>query len=517
MHGEAILAIDAGGSYVKASLFFLASGKSRTAGRGVDLIRSHPGFNERDPGALWQATVHCIREVLQASPADPPQVTAVGLTGHGNGLYLVDGGGLPSRNAIMASDGRAAQLVRNWVRDGVEERIRPHAWNGLWAGKPGPVLAWLARHQPEALDASHAVLGCKDYLRARLTGRVATETSDATAGGLYDASALISDPDASLQSSPLVLDALGIGAHRRLLLPTIGAQETFEVSPAAARETGLGAGTAVVAGLVDNAAMQHGSGVFDGSKVCVGAGTWSINQLLVPLEEMTPEGSLGQVRPYAANSALGGRGLLCEASATSASSLDWALRSAFTATADRDREAGRDIFEGRLQREGTRTRRIDDPMFFPFVDGSREDAAARGAWLGLSSASTEEHLLGAVVEGVCFEHRRHVERLERSLPGPLPVRISGGATRSPTWCQRFADALGRPVEASAVAEPGLVCAAALAAHSAGLVTSVADGVERLGPQWQTYRADASTASFMAERWARYSRWAGLLESDRWGV
>lgn len=516
MHGETILAIDAGGSYVKAGLFSVATGQSHTAGMSVELIRTRPGFNERDPEALWQATASCIRKVLQAFPDAARSIAAVGLTGHGNGLYLVARDGLPSRNAIMASDGRAAGLVRDWISHGVEERIRPHAWNGLWAGKPGPILAWLAHHQPESLAGSHAALGCKDYLRARLTGCIATETSDATAGGLYDASALIQNPHASLQPSGLVLDALGIAPHLRLLPATIGPQETFEVSAAAERETGLKAGTTVVAGLVDNAAMQHGSGVFDGGKVCVGAGTWSINQVLVPLEQMTPEAALGQVQPYAANSALGGYGLLCEASATSASSLDWALRSAVTGTAEKDRKAGRDIFEARLQRERTRSRRVDDPMFFPFVDGSREDAAARGAWLGLSSASAEEDLLGAVVEGICFEHRRHVERLERSLPAPLPVRLSGGASKSPTWCQRFADSLGRPVEASAVAEPGLVCAAALAARSAGLVASVLQGVERLSPQWRTFEVDPSAVSFTQERWERYRKWASLLEGERWG-
>ncbi|MDO5501409.1 MAG: FGGY family carbohydrate kinase, partial [Propionibacteriaceae bacterium] len=409
MTRDVLLAIDAGGSYVKATTFDLTTSESHTVGEPVGLSRSAPGFNERDADGLWRATVRCVQGCLQRLDGGAGRVAAVGITGHGNGVYLVDDRGMPSRSAIMASDGRAASLVRGWVAEGVEDRLRPAAWNGLWAGKPGPILAWLAAHEPDTLAASHAVLGCKDYLRARLTGEVHTELSDASAGGLYDNSALISRPDAVLHPATATLDELGLGAHAHLLLPAIDPMTTFAVSGEAALETGLTAGTVVVAGVVDNAAMQHGSGIFDSSAICVGAGTWSINQLLVPLTDMTMDGALGAVLPSAANAALGGYGLLCEASATSASSFAWALETAVTGESSADRSAGRDIFAAALKREGSRPRRPDDPMFFPYIDGSREEAAARGAWLGLSSAATEGDLLGAVLEGICLEHRRHVD------------------------------------------------------------------------------------------------------------
>ncbi len=512
MPADLLLAIDAGGSYVKASLFEPGTA-FHTVSASVAVTHPAPGMSEREPEALWQATVGCIRQLL--AETDAARVAAVGLTSHGNGLYLVDREGLPTRAAIMAADTRAEPAVKAWRADGVERALRPQAWNGLWAGKPGPLLAWLATHEPETLDASWAVVGCKDYLRARLVGAVCEETSDATAGGLYENASLVNDPAAALDVNAEALAIFGLSRYAWLFPTSIDPLTPFAVSRQAAGETGLPAGTPVIAGLVDNAAMQHGSGVFDSATICVGTGTWSINQLLVPVGDMTLDGVLGAVEPFAASSALGGWGLLSEASATSASTLGWALQQAVTGRAAADRAAERDIFEACLTREAARPRSATDPLFFPFLDGSRDDAAARGAWLGLSSATSEADLLGAVVEGVCFEHRRHVERLEQSLAQRLPVRLSGGATKSPVWCQRFADALARPVQVSPVSELGSVCAAAMAGTSVDFFASVAAGVATLNPTWTTYQPDAATAELTRDRWERYSRFAALLDREAW--
>ena len=513
-----LLAIDAGGSVVKASLFDLESGGSRTRARSVPLTRPAPGRNERDAELLWSATVECIREVLAELDGSGGRVLAVGFTGHGNGLYLVDADGLPTRNAVMAADTRAAAAVRRWVADGWAGQLQAHSWNGLWAGQPGPILASLAAEEPEVLRRSHAVLSCKDYLRGRLTGVVQTELSDASAGALYDNTAWA----AAGGAAPLALNepavaAFGLESVRRLLLTPIGSQELGEVSPRAAAETGLPAGTPVVAGLVDNAALHHGSGVFDGAEICVGAGTWSVNQVLVPAGEATMDSILGAIRPTAASIALGGLALLCEASPTSASTFDWALTRALTRTSSEDGAAGRDVYAARLEREGARRQRIDDPMFLPFLDGSRADAGARGAWVGLSSSTGEDELLGAVVEGICLEHRRHIERLQAAMPQRLPVRLSGGATKSEVWCQRFADVLGVPVQISPVSELGSVCAAALAGVGVGAFADVPQGVATLNPRWRLFEPDPATADFVEARYQRYRQVAGVLGELPWGA
>lgn len=516
--GEVVVALDAGGSHVKATVFDVARDVHVTRGEPVPLHAPGQGFQERDPEALWTTSVRCIRDALTALGSAPTQVRAVGLTGHGNGTYLVDDRGRPTRLAIMATDMRAAGLVREWVAAGLEDQLRPQAWNSLWAGMTGPELAWLARYEPEVLDDSFAVLGCKDYLRGRLTGRVHTEVSQATACGLYDNSILVGNPHTrALAPNEMALSAFGIHAYRRLLGETVGASEVFEVSDEGSVATGIPAGTPVVAGLVDNPAAQHGSGVFDSSVICIGAGTWSINQLLVPSSEMVSGGLLGRVRPFAAAMALGAHGLLCEASATSASTFSWALEQVLSTETRLSRGQGRDPYEERLTREARRRRREDDPLFVPFVQGSRNDSSARGAWLGLSTSTGVDELVGAVLEGICFEHRRHIDRLEGSLASHLPVRLSGGASRSPEWCQRFADNLARSVAASPISELGSVAVAAMAAVGAGTFATIEAAVAHLNPIWTTYEPDPNTVDLVEQRWKRYRRWADRLDREQWAV
>ncbi len=517
MNGNLLLAIDAGGSVVKATTFDVESGRSHTVSRAVPLIRSAPGQNERDLDVLWAATTACVRGVLEDLDGGPGRILAVGFTGHGNGLYLVDREGKPARAAVMAADTRAASAVRRWVADGLDAELQARSWNGLWAGQPGPILSILARTESRVLEEAYAVVSCKDYLRGRLTGVVETELSDASAGGLYDNTAWAATHGARpLGLNERALQAFGLDHLRHLLRTPLGPDWVGGVSAQAALETGLLVGTPVVAGMVDNAALHHGSGVFDGSEVCVGAGTWSVNQVLVPASHATMDSALGAIRPSAANIALFEMALMCEASPTSASTFDWGLNRAVTGTANADREAGRDIYEARLERESHRVQRLDDPMFLPFLDGSRADAGARGAWVGLSSSNGEDELLGAIVEGICLEHRRHIERLQSALPARLPVRLSGGATKSPAWCQRFADVLGVPVQISPVSELGSVCAAALAGVGVGAFVDVPSGVQTLNPLWQVFEPQASSADFVAARYQRYCDVAEVFDRLPWG-
>lgn len=66
-----------------------------------------PGCLERDPDAMWTALCNVARSVLSTSGVAPASIVAVGLTGYGNGLFLIDRDGRSVRNAILSPDLRA--------------------------------------------------------------------------------------------------------------------------------------------------------------------------------------------------------------------------------------------------------------------------------------------------------------------------------------------------------------------------------------------------------------------------
>lgn len=504
-----IIGLDAGGSYVKATAFDLGSGHSETFTRPVPTHHPEHGFNERDAEEVWRCAAETIAAAARALPDGPQRVSAVGVTAHGNGLYLVDETGRPTHAAIQASDTRAAPLVRDWIREGVPDRLRAKVWNDLWPGQPGPLLSWLSRNDRETLSRSTAALMCGDYLRARLTGSIGGELTAWSCNGLLDSTIASISEDA--------LCAYGIEDIRRLLPPLVGPDARIqEIDSQASTLTGLPVGTPVSAGAVDNVALHLGAGVIDGTRMMVGAGTWSINQLLVPTSKMTVDGPLGLVSPYAACLAVpSGMSLLIEASATSASTLAWAIEHVARGLVHVANESRQNVFDLVLDHAAKLPRRDDDVMFIPYLDGSRHNASSRGAWLGMSSADDEFTLLSAVTEGVCMEHRRHIEQLSKAGAQGVPLRLAGGASKSAVWSQLFADVTGRVVEVSPVKEIGAVGAAVIAGTSVGLFESLEDGLEHLNPSQQAFVPDPARVAFFEERFRRYSQWADLMEEHAW--
>jgi L-xylulokinase len=62
---------------------------------------------ERDIQELWAANVGVIKQAIESAEIDAAQIKGVAMTGHGNGLYLIDGEGNPVRNGITSTDSRA--------------------------------------------------------------------------------------------------------------------------------------------------------------------------------------------------------------------------------------------------------------------------------------------------------------------------------------------------------------------------------------------------------------------------
>ncbi len=139
------------------------------------------------------------------------------------------------------------------------------------------------------------------------------------------------------------------------------------------------------------------------------------------------------------------------------------------------------------------------PVWAPYLRGERtpfHDPDRRGVLEALDLTHDAAALRRAAYEASGFVVRQLIE-----LGGAPVSRIvaTGGGTRVGPWLQAIADATGRPVEVSGVAEGAALGAAFLARMAAGLETTIAD----------------------AARWARTERivepepaWAGAVE-DRY--
>ncbi|HTQ20681.1 xylulokinase [Mycobacterium sp.] len=114
------------------------------------------------------------------------------------------------------------------------------------------------------------------------------------------------------------------------------------------------------------------------------------------------------------------------------------------------------------------------PVWLPYIRGERtpfHDPDLRAVLDGLDLTHDAPSVRRAAYEASAFVVRQLIE-----LSGAPVARIvaAGGGTRIQPWMQAIADATGRPVEVSAVAEGAALGAAFLARMAVGLETTMID-------------------------------------------
>jgi xylulokinase len=474
--GPALLGVDLGTSSVKAVVTDLHGTLLARAVGSYTVLTPRAGWSETDPQEWLSATATAVRTAVAEAGAEP---VAIGFSGQMHGLVPTDAAGRPTRNAMLWSDARAIAQLAIYRR--LPDRIRARLANPLSPGMAGPMLAWLAEHEPYTYAAARWALQPKDWLRAQLTGRFATEPSDASATLLYDIAADGWDGD--------VVDALGLDATRLApVLPGSG-RLAGELTPEAAGLLDLRAGIPCAAGAADTAAAALGSGLVDPGTVQVTIGTGA--QVVRPVPTLPTELPAAPVTHlyraatdkgwYAMGAVLNG-----------GSTLAWVCRTLSASWPE-------------LYAAAAGEPRRDDPYFLPHLHGERTpylDPEMRGGWIGLAPHHDRERLLRASLEGVAFAVR---DALDVTLTPEHPPHLwlAGGGTTDPGWRQMLADVLAYPISAVDVSAASGLGAAALAARAADLTDEAIAPVRRTTEPRPVAQPERDRDAIYTERYRRY--------------
>ena len=482
-----LIGLDNGGTVTKAALFDTDGRQLAVAKAEIPMICPAPGITERRMEELWAANLNVLKAVTKQAGRQAADIAAIGLSGHGKGLYLLDRKGREFRNGIVSTDNRAADIAQKFQENGVAERIRKLNFQRVLACQPVCLLRWLKENRPEEYNRIGSVLSVKDYIRYKLTGHIFAERTDLSGSNLFN---------------------LTTGKKDRALLAQLGIEEMFDCIPsvksadehcgtlseAVAEEIGLPKETVVAGGMFDIDACALSVGLLDEQDVCVIAGTWSINEYLS--DHPVNDGSVS-MNSYAF---LPGRYLVEECSPTSAGNLDWVLG---TFGIEKDFKA--------LDREIARIRPQDcKVLFLPFLFASNEkNEKIKSCFVGMGADTTQEEIVRSVYEGIVFAHKTHLDRLLSSRPAPRAVRLTGGASGSPVWAQMFADVFDLRVEVVEDREHGCLGSALAAGIACGLYPSYREAVERTRTKEKVYLPVPEAA---AEYEKKYRRYRQLVEA-----
>ena len=361
------------------------------------------GGAEQNPQHWWDLITMASSRLMERGAVPAESVAAVACTAQWSGTVAVDEHGQPIRDAIIWMDSRGAPYARRVTGGAVKVQgygvIKLARWLRVTAGIPArsgkdPIahILWLKHEEPETYHRAHKFLEPKDWLNARLTGRLAAS---------FDSIALhwVTDnrhPD-RIRYDPGLLRLAGIEESR---LPELLAATDIlgPLSPEPAAALGVPAGIPVVVGTPDLQSAAIGSGATRDYQAHLYIGTSSWLTCHVPFKKTDLLHNMASLP-----SPVPGRYFIADEQETAGAALTFL----------RDRVLFGDDPPASAYREFDRMAGQAPPgsgglIFTPWLYGERtpvEDRFVRGGFHNLSLSASREDLVRAVFEGVAFNTR----------------------------------------------------------------------------------------------------------------
>ena len=421
-----------------------------------------PLSHERiDTFALREELMTAVRTLMHDSPEPPSSITCISVSGHGNGLYaLGETDVLPVGYSSMMQE--SAEVLPD------SKEAFPITLQSSWSGQPLAILSWIKKETPDVYASIKTILFCKDLIRWFMTGTAVTEQTDASAAGLLNAK--------TLQYDPALLKLYGLEDAKEKFPPVLKSDAIAgRVSQAFSEQTGLPAGIPVLSGLFDVNSSMLGAGILDGSRYAMVAGTWGINA--IPVSQPVGIPSITQCCSY-----FGKEPCVCIDSApTSCANLEWYVQKLL----------GESDY-GEVNRLVMTAEKSDGLFFLPYLYPPMDAPQAQGGFWGLQPHHGTADLLRAVYEGIVFEHRRRLEKLQAAGLSADGIVLSGGAANSDVFGQMFADVCGLPVSIPAQTQTGALGGAILCLYATGRYASLTEAIERMVSYKKTFVPNPSS-------------------------
>lgn len=437
------IGLDLGTSGLKGVLIDDAQAVLAEASAPLTVSRPQDGWSEQSP-ADWIAAAETVMDALAAYGLS--KVRAIGLSGQMHGATLLDASDEVLRPCILWNDTRSHEEAAELDGDPMFRRI---TGNIVFPGFTAPKLLWVRRHEPRIWEKVARVLLPKDYLRLWLTGEHVAEMSDAAGTSWLDTG--------KRDWSDACLAATGLTrAHMPRLVE--GSAVSGSLRDALSSRWGLPKGVVVAGGGGDNAASGVGVGVVKAGDAFVSLGTSGVLFAANDGYQPAPETAV-HTFCHALPNTWHQMGVILAAT----DALNWYAGLVGDSAAN---------LTGAL----TDLHAPSKTLFLPYLGGERtplNDAAIRGALLGLEHATDRAAATRAVLEGVTFAIRDSRDALAATGTKISRLLAVGGGSRSDYWLKAIATALDIPVHLPVAGDFG----GAFGAARLGLMAATGAGAE----------------------------------------
>ncbi len=470
MKRDILIGIDAGTSVIKSVAFDLSGRQIAFASTPNSYETIGRAGVVQDLARTWADTARTLVDLAAKVDDLASRTVAVSVTGQGDGTWMIDSNGEAVGKGWLWLDARAGDTVDSLRKEHGDLGRFTHTGSGLAACQQGSQLRWMMNEAPELYAGATTAFHCKDWLYFKLTGKRATDPSEAvfTFGDFR-----------TRAYSDSVIDFLGL-EKLKYLLPDIvdGSTTHHKLEGEAARSTGLLEGMPVVLGYVDVACTALGAGLYEPG-TDTGCSIIGSTGMHMRLATSPDDVQLNRdLTGYTMCMPVPGIYAQMQSNMAATLNIDWIL----SVAGDLFKSVGLEKSKAELLayvETWLADAKAASVVYHPYISDAGErgpfvDATARASFIGLSSSHRFGDLVRSVFDGLALAARDCY-----SAMGPLPkrVRITGGAARSASLRKILGGALGASIQTSEREEAGAAGAAMIAAVSLGIYGSMADCVK----------------------------------------
>ena len=510
MAAEKLIAYDLGTGGIKASLFDRDGQSLAEVFRQYDTFYPHDKWIEQRPLDWWDGVCFATKKLLKEAGCDPQDIAGAALSGHSLVAVPLDkDGGLLADRVPIWCDMRAFDQVAPFFKDLTYEDWYTTTGNG----DPEETytifkLMWMREHQREVFNKIDRILGSKDFINYKLTGRVATDPSYASGFGVFN--------QLGWDYEDRFFEAAGID---KAIFPEIIPSDAVvgSVTEEASAECGLLPGTPVACGAVDNTCMSLGARGLDEGVVyaSLGSSSWIAVTSQTPIVDVP-------TRPFVFAHAKKGYYTSAVSIFSAGNSFRWIrdnLMNDFAAAGGSDASSASpaddrvNIYDVMNRMAASVPAGANGVLFNPtLAGGSAQEPSPdlMGGFMGLTLATTREDLVRASMEGVALALRHTLDILKKQVDVTGDMLLTGGCSKSAVWRRIFCDVFNMPVLKTNVDQDcASLGAAALAANAVGLWDGY-DHIPAIHIKEDRLEPDPEAAAYYEKLLGVYERWTDAL-------
>lgn len=464
-----LIGIDEGTTGTKVCVFDTEGHLVSSAYEEYPSYYPKPGYVEQDVAQITDAFFSVCKKAVKKAKVDPADILAVSLSSQGAAMVLLDENGNVVRNRMIGwQDLRNIEVhdeIHAKISDDEHYAIEGSCVGGFNTG----VLVWLQKNEPKTWKKVKRICTNQDYFLHQL----GAEGYPCDIASTHRISML--DVNKS-EWSDVLRKAYGCENVELPEVVTEPGKVVGEITEEVSEKTGFPVGCKICVGAQDVNCSSYGVGGTTDDVATMVVGTFGGSYVVVdkpvrdPNKTILVKGNQGmgnwQLEAFshtAASAFRWFRDKLCPLEVATSKLMGVDPYSLMTEIAEHS-VPGSNGVTALTCLQGSHGRKVND--------------ATRGTFLGITLGTEKADLAHAVLEGICYE-MYDILLMQEAFAKPVrAVRLSGGVTKSPMWCQMFADIMNRSIELCESPEAGALGAAMYAGVGVGVFKDCIDAAEK---------------------------------------